>query len=153
NLTEKTEWKLLPTNATHSDPRTHVDSYSAVVFDGRLIGGCVDTLRHLAGTAYGDVPGYVARNRRRNEATILYLENCELAPFDLGRTLSGLRLAGWLDGLSGLMLGRSSGPDAIGVSAHQTRDPYTYYDALCQSLADLPYPVLYDVDIGHRQPQ
>jgi muramoyltetrapeptide carboxypeptidase len=141
NLTEPTEWKLLKEHPTQ-------DGTAAAVFEGRLIGGCVDTLRHLAGTPYGDVPAYISRNRERRENTVLYLENCELAPFDLARTLCGLRLAGWFDGLSGLMLGRSSGP--ITTSNHE---PYTYDDVLQQCLADLPYPVLYDLDIGHRQPQ
>lgn len=143
NLTEQTHWKVLAAHraVVGIDP-------PQLTFHGRLIGGCLDTLRHLAGTGYGDVPSYIARNRERNEGTILYLENCELAPFDLARTLFGLRLAGWFDDLSGLMLGRNSGPNSVGED-----DPYTYNDAMLQSLDGLPCPILYDVDIGHRQPQ
>lgn len=148
NLTEDTEWKLLPPYSVASDIVSADTTSTRLTFEGRLIGGCLDTVRHLAGTAYGDVPSFTARNRAQSEGTILYLENCELLPFDLARTLLGLRLAGWFDGLSGLMLGRSSGPEST-----RSDDPYTYYDALRQSLTDLPYPILYDVDIGHRQPQ
>lgn len=146
NLTEPTEWKLL---TRYSGSATQTDTTTpAVAFEGRLIGGCLDTVRHLAGTDYGDVPAYIARNRARSEGTILYLENCELAPFDVARTLAGLRLAGWLDGINGLLLGRSSGPEHADGS-----DVYAYHDALRQSLGELACPVIYDVDIGHRQPQ
>ncbi|MCW3479266.1 LD-carboxypeptidase [Neisseriaceae bacterium JH1-16] len=114
-------------------------------FTGRLIGGCLDTLARLAGSPYGDLPGFIARHRE--EGVILYLENAEMAPCELVRALWGLRLNGWLDGLADLMLGRNSGPEP------DSQEQLVYRDALASALGDLPYPVLLDVDIGHRPPQ
>ncbi|OWY38102.1 LD-carboxypeptidase [Xenophilus sp. AP218F] len=108
---------------------------------GRLIGGCLDTLSRLQGTPYFDLSAFKA------QPAILYLENCEMNPCELLRALSGLRLAGVLDGLAGLVLGRSSGPDASGDNA------LSYAQALEFALAGLPYPVIIDADIGHLPPQ
>jgi muramoyltetrapeptide carboxypeptidase len=133
NLTEPTSWKRLD------------GSRAPIDFHGRLIGGCLDTLAPLAGSPYGDIPGFVRESG--SAGTILYLENAEIGPTGLVRTLWGLRLNGWFKDLSGLMLGRSAGPlpeKACGL---------TYEEALLAVLADLPYPVLYDVDIGHKPPQ
>jgi muramoyltetrapeptide carboxypeptidase LdcA involved in peptidoglycan recycling len=116
-----------------------------VDFRGRLIGGCLDTIAPLAGSPYGDIPSFVRESG--SAGAILYLENAEMSPTGLVRTLWGLRLNGWFENLSGLMLGRSTGPlpDKAGS--------LTYEEALLAVLADLPYPVLYDVDIGHKPPQ
>ena len=51
-LTEPTHWRCL--NQPGAD---------AVSFSGRLIGGCIDTLMHLAGTPFGDVAGFVQAQR------------------------------------------------------------------------------------------
>ena len=108
---------------------------------GRLIGGCLDTLSRLQGSPYFDLHAF------KREPTLLYLENCEMRPCELLRALHGLRLSGALDGLSGLILGRSSGPDAADANA------LTYRQALETVLCDLPYPVAVDADIGHVPPQ
>ena len=60
---------------------------------------------------------------------------------------SSLRWAGWFDGLAGLLVGRSSGPDGKGPED-------LFQDAvLRRAFADAPFPVLVDVDIGHLPPQ
>ena len=131
-LTEVTCWQAL-------------QGQTEVNCSGRLVGGCIDTLMHLAGSVHGDVPGFVRAHR--DTGTLLYLENAGLSPTDLVRALHGLRWAGWLDGLHGLLLGRSAAPDT--TAAHELR----YADALRSSLAGVTCPVLWDVDIGHRPPQ
>lgn len=108
---------------------------------GRLIGGCLDTLSRLQGSPYFDLRAF------KREPALLYLENCELRPCELMRVLLGLRLSGALDGLSGLVLGRSSGPDAADAKA------LSYSGALEAALDGLPYPVIVDADIGHVPPQ
>lgn len=133
NLTEPTLWKRLDGSAAPTG------------FSGRLIGGCLDTIAWLAGSAYGDIPRFVRESGKAG--TILYLENAEMNPTGLVRALWGLRLSGWFWGLSGLMLGRSTGPGP------KNGDSLTYEDALQAVLADLPYPILYDVDVGHQPPQ
>lgn len=132
-LTETTRWWPL-------------DGAPEVRFGGRLIGGCIDTLMHTAGTPFGDVRSFIAANAQ-DGGSVLYLENAEQSPTALVRALHSLRWAGWLEGLNGLLIGRSAAPDSSGP--HELR----YADALRSTLSDLRCPVLLDVDIGHRPPQ
>ena len=128
-LTEPTHWRWL------NPPTAGADE---IRFSGRLIGGCLDTLVHLAGSAWAPWPG---------AGTLLFLENAEMSPVALVRALHRLRGSGWLDGLAGVLWGRSSAPDSTGASNLR------YADAIQQELGALPCPVLVDVDIGHRPPQ
>jgi muramoyltetrapeptide carboxypeptidase len=129
SLTEQTQWRWL--NPTPGS--------SSVAFEGRLLGGCLDTLLHLAAGPWAPWPG---------PGTVLFLENAEQSPPALVRALHRLRSAGWLDGLNGLLWGRSTATDGKeGVSALR------FEHVLERELATLPCPVLVDVDIGHRPPQ
>lgn len=133
NLTEPTEWKRLD------------GSVEPVLVRGRLIGGCLDTIAWLAGSRFGDVPTFV--QEAGHAGAILYLENVEMAPPALVRALLSMRRHRWFDGLSGLLVGRNSAP------APASPDALSYTEALAAVLGDLPYPVIYDVDIGHQPPQ
>lgn len=137
-LTEPTRWWSLQGQAE-------------VDVGGRLLGGCVDTLMHTAGTRYGDIAAFMAAQRARDgESTLLYLENSGLSPTDWVRAMHRLRWAGWLDvkaGLAGVLVGRSSAPD--NTKASELR----YVEALQATLGELSCPVLVDMDIGHRPPQ
>ena len=134
-LTDPTTWRAL-------------QGQPALRFSGRLIGGCIDTLMHTAGTVHGDVAGFIQRHR--SDGTLLYLENSGLSPTDWVRALHRLRWARWLGdgmGLAGELIGRSAAPDTTGATALR------YDEALQSTLGTLPCPVLVDVDIGHRPPQ
>jgi muramoyltetrapeptide carboxypeptidase len=133
NLTEKTCWKRL-------DGAT-----SSLHLEGHLIGGCLDTIAGLAGTQYGDVPSFIQRAGSRG--AIVYLENVEMSPTGLVRALLSLRRHGWFDGLAGVLMGRNAAPEPA------SPDNLGYVEALQAVLADLPCPVVYDVDIGHQPPQ
>ena len=132
-LTEPTQWK--PLNRDGAQP---------IEFSGRLIGGCLDTVMHLVGSPLGDVASFI--RRCGDDGAVLYLENSELPPPGLVRALWSLRLAGWFDGLRGMLLGRPG---------EMTMVPggLTGLEALHAVLHDLPCPVLHDVDIGHMPPQ
>lgn len=134
-LSDTTCWRTL-----HGAPEAQVE--------GRLIGGCLDTLMHTAATAHGDVAAFIRAQRdERGEGTLLYLENAALGPCDWLRALQRLRWSGWLDGLAGLLVGRCAAPDSTGAT------DLRHQDALRQTLGDLPCPVLLDLDIGHLPPQ
>ncbi|SDI18374.1 Muramoyltetrapeptide carboxypeptidase LdcA (peptidoglycan recycling) [Paraburkholderia phenazinium] len=130
---EETAWKRL-------DGKT-----SSLEFTGRLIGGCIDTISRLTGTRFGNVPGFV--EAAGGEGALLYLENAELKPGKLARALVGLRLCGWFDGVSAVLMGRNA------VADDEGSDGLRYVDALQSELGDLPCPVIYDMDIGHVPPQ
>jgi len=126
-------------------PLSPLSPLPTLKLSGRLIGGCLDTLMHLAGTPFGDVPGFL--RRCGSQGTLLYLENAELSPTAWVRALHALRWHGWLDGLSGVLIGRSAAPDTDKASQ------LSYAQALTSTLAALPCPVLVDLDIGHVPPQ
>lgn len=132
-FTDPTEWKCL--NRTVSSVRV----------TGRLFGGCLDALCSLVGTDFAPVPEFIARCGE--DGAILFLENVELQPPALVRTLFCLRRNGWFDQLNGIILGRSP------VNIAYAPGELSYLDALQMSLADLKCPVLYDADIGHMPPQ
>jgi len=130
----KTIWKVLG-----ADPAEKVH------MKGRLIGGCLDRITRLAGTKYGNIPGFITRNQ--SDGVILYLENGGLGPAELARVIAGIKMNGWFDSIAGVLVGRNSGPDA------ESEDELSYLDVLRSSLGELPYPILIDADIGHTPPQ
>lgn len=79
--------------------------------EGRLLGGCIDTISHLIGTPYGDVQSL--KESIMMESRSWFLENCELSSVDLRRSLVQMKLAGWFDGSSGIMFGRSAAEDLL----------------------------------------
>lgn len=130
HLTEPTEWKTLVAKG--------------VEIKGRLLGGCIDVIRHLIGTPFGDVANF--RKQFINDEPILwYLENCELNTADIRRSLVQMKLAGWFENCSGIMFGRSG--VNIPVEGYVTEDIY-------QELFDeLQIPIIFDIDCGHVPPQ
>jgi muramoyltetrapeptide carboxypeptidase LdcA involved in peptidoglycan recycling len=133
NLTETTEWKRLD------------GAREGVEFHGRLIGGCIDTIAWLAGTDYGDIPEFIRKSGP--QSVVLYLENAEMSPLEIVRSLLSLKRQNWFEGVAGVMLGRSAG------AVPDSSSSLTYVEALHAVLDDLPCTVLYDVDIGHMPPQ
>jgi muramoyltetrapeptide carboxypeptidase LdcA involved in peptidoglycan recycling len=113
-----------------------------VLVSGRLLGGCLETVSMLTGSAYGDVPGFAAE--QAPEGLLLYVEVAEADAFTAARMLHGLRLAGWFDAANAVLVGRPAGPG----SPH-----FSQVDALAHAVGDLGVPVLYDLDIGHVPPQ
>ena len=133
DLAEEVEWKRLD------------GSNEPLAMGGRLIGGCVDTISHLAGSPYGDVPGFI--ERAGSDGVVLYLENVAQSPGAMVRTLLSLERHGWFRGLTGLAFGRSAAPPEANPSY------LNYAGALESVLGNAAFPVLYDVDIGHMPPQ
>lgn len=109
---------------------------------GRLIGGCIDTLMSLVGTPFGDVPGFLRAHR--DEGVIVFLENCDLHSQALLRALTHLRLAGWFDGASAVLVGRTQAKE---MSAQAQAS------VLRRVLGAMGIPVAYGLDIGHQPPQ
>ncbi|MEU2348775.1 S66 peptidase family protein [Modestobacter sp. NPDC049651] len=109
---------------------------------GRLLGGCLDTVSTLAGTPWGDVPAFAAAEAP--EGLIVYLDVAEHAAYDAARDLWRLRLAGWFDAATAVLVGRTAAPG----SPHLDQD-----DAVARVLGDLGVPVVLDVDLGHVPPQ
>ncbi|WP_277452236.1 S66 peptidase family protein [Janibacter sp. DB-40] len=125
-LTEPTGWSLL--------------EGSSAAFAGPLVGGCIEVLSPLAGTPFADVPGWA---RQQADPPIVLLEAAEGNAFEVARALHGMRLAGWFDRCTGVLIGRTAAPDGPTLTQHE---------AVRDALGDLDVPVVLDVDFGHQQP-
>ena len=108
---------------------------------GRLVGGCIETVSDLAGTAYGDVPAF--GREHADEGLLVYLEAAEHGPYDVARTLHGLRLAGWFEHANAILVGRTPAPSLEDFSQH---------DAVVDALGMLGIPIVLDLEVGHTQP-
>lgn len=116
-----------------------------IKLQGRMIGGCLETLRNLVGTPYGDLPRFASRFP--DSKVILYLENAESKPAELCRALWNMRYAGWFEVASGVVFGRSRASDV------SNPEEFSYEDAIEDALASTGLPIILDADIGHRPPQ
>jgi muramoyltetrapeptide carboxypeptidase len=108
---------------------------------GRLVGGCIETIAHLAATPYGDVPAF--GREHADDGLLVFLEAAEDDAYAIGRSLHGLRLAGWFEHARAILVGRTSAPDRAG---------YTQRDAVLDALGMLGLPIVLDVECGHVQP-
>lgn len=130
NATEKTYWKTL-------------DNKSCKI-KGRVIGGCFDTLTHLIGTPYGNLTNF--KKSAGDDGVILYFENVVAAPCDIARMLWSMQFAGWFEGVSGVVLGRSS------AEIVTNENNLNYIEVITEFFKELKLPLIYDADIGHQQP-
>ncbi|WP_232695897.1 S66 family peptidase [Brevibacillus daliensis] len=130
HLTEQTCWKVI--------------SNTNVKIQGRLLGGCIDVIRHLIGTPFGNLQHF-QNYQINNEPILWFFENCELTTTDLRRSLVQMKLAGWFDNCTGLIFGRSP--------ANQSIDNYTVEDIYKELSEELQIPIIYDIDCGHVPPQ
>ncbi len=108
---------------------------------GRLVGGCIETVSILAGTTYGDLRAFARRHAP--EGLLVYVEASGDVATDIARDLWRMRLAGWFDDARAVLVGRTTAPDA---------DGFTQLDAVRSVLGDLGLPVVLDVDCGHLPP-
>lgn len=130
HLTEPTYWRTI--------------SNHKVKVQGRLLGGCIDVIRHLIGTPFGNVQNF-RKEFIHGEPILWYLENCELTTTDLRRSLVQMKLAGWFEECSGIMFGRSS--------ANHPVQNYTVEDVYKELSDELQIPIIYNIDCGHVPPQ
>ena len=130
HLSEITKWKTI----SNKDEE----------IKGRLLGGCIDVIRHLVGTPYGDVRSFRSKYIEE-EPIIWYFENCEMNTTDIRRSLVQMKLAGWFENCAGILFGRSA--------ANQAVDNYTIEDVYNELKEELEIPIIYDIDCGHVPPQ
>ncbi len=113
-----------------------------VKITGRLIGGCMDVIKLLIGTPFDNTKKFC---EQFEEGMLWYLENCELSVLEMKRVLWQMKMAGWFENAKGFIIGRTNSKETIW--------DFTYEDALIDTLKDLNVPVIYDVDVGHTDPQ
>ena len=130
DLTEQTDWKSIANKNTK--------------IQGRFLGGCIDVVRHLIGTPFGNVKRF-REEYLSDEPIIWFFENCEMTTTDLRRTLVQMKLSGWFTHCAGIMFGRSSANTPVGE--------YRIEDVYQELFEELQVPIIYDIDCGHVPPQ
>jgi len=139
------DWVADPTITTRTVDRAggwrRLDGDGPVEVSGRLIGGCIETLATLTGTAFADLAGFA--QRYAPDGLLVYVEAGEDTAFSIARRLHGMRLAGWFDAATAVLVGRTHAPDSPG---------FTQYDAALDALGGLGVPILADVECGHVPP-
>ena len=110
------------------------------VIEGRILGGCMDTLCKLLGTPYAPVENFCP-----GEKIIWTLESCEMSAGDIYRTLWQMRQAGWFERCAGVLVGRPDG--------YSDTHDFTLDDALRSAFEGMDIPILTGCDIGHIPPQ
>jgi len=127
-----------------SETRWETVSGQPVEVKGRLLGGCMDTIRHLIGTPFGNVREFQQKHLQ-NEPILWYWENCELSATDFHRTLLQMQQSGWFDHADGIIFGRTEAGHEFGG--------FTTLDALERLGETTGLPIIYNADIGHVPPQ
>ncbi|PRB69311.1 S66 peptidase family protein [Arthrobacter sp. MYb213] len=108
---------------------------------GRLIGGCIETLVNLAGTAFLD------SSRMLNsveESSIVYVEASGVEATTICRQLHGMRLAGFFNDAQAILVGRTGAPNSSSL---------TQREAVLDALGMLGIPIIGNVECGHVPPQ
>ncbi|GAA0315809.1 LD-carboxypeptidase [Streptomyces polychromogenes] len=120
---------------------TRLDGSGDVIAEGRLIGGCVETLCNLTGTPYLDVAAFA--DAEAPDGLLVYVEAGGDDAFTICRNLHGMRLAGFFDRANAVLVGRTYAPDNRSLSQHE---------AVLDALGPLGVPVIADVECGHVAP-
>lgn len=120
---------------------TRLDSGGDVDVDGRLIGGCIETICNLAGTPYGDVASFA--KSEAPDGLLVYVEASEDNATTICRNLHGMRLAGFFAGARAVLVGRTWAPDTASLTQHE---------AVLDALGGLNVPIIADVECGHVPP-
>ena len=110
-------------------------------FSGRLVAGCVETVSFLAGGRFADT-GAFARDHAP-EGVVVLLDISEWSSYDICRALHAMRLRGWFDAATGVLVSRTHAPEPHGFTQHA---------AVVDALGMLGVPILADVECGHVQP-
>ena len=116
---------------------------AGAVISGRLLGGCMDVLVNLLGTAYDKTADFA--ERYKEDGIIWFLEACDLNVFGIRRAIWQMQHAGWFKYVKGFLIGRPlcNGQEMMGLDQ---------YKAVTDLLAVYKVPVIMDLDIGHIPP-
>ena len=113
------------------------------VFEGRLLGGCLDCLVNLKGTEFDKTTEFI--EKYKEDGILWFLEACELNVFSIRRAIWQLDHAGWFQYTKGFLIGRPMMFDQPAMGLDQ-------YHAVTDLLAQYQVPVIMDVDLGHLHP-
>lgn len=111
-------------------------------FNGRIIGGCLDSLKDIIGTKYDCVKKFI--KKYNNDGIIWYFDVAEMTNEDILRTMWQFKSAGWFIGCKGILFGRIE--NEINYTEISLKEAINY------NLSDLNIPIFINTDIGHTDP-
>lgn len=113
------------------------------VMEGRLLGGCLDSLITLCGTRFDKVAEFT--ERYKEDGILWFMESCDLNVMSIRRALWQLKNSGWFRYVKGFLIGRPlcHGEEMMGLDQ---------YSAVTEILKEYQAPVIMDVDLGHIPP-
>lgn len=111
-------------------------------FKGRIIGGCLDSLKDIIGTKYDCVKKFI--KKYNEDGIIWYFDVAEMTNEDILRTMWQFKNAGWFIGCKGILFGRIE--NEINYTGTTLKDAVNY------NLFDLNIPIFINTDIGHTDP-
>ena len=109
---------------------------------GRIIGGCLDSLKDLIGTRYDNTKKFI--NKYKNDGIVWYFDIAEMSLEDILRTMWQLKHLNWFKYCTGIIVGRLY--KEVSYTGITLKDAISYY------LEELNVPILINVDIGHTNP-
>lgn len=112
------------------------------VIEGRIIGGCLDSLKDLIGTKYDNVKKFI--KKYKTDGIVWYFDVAEMTNEDILRTMWQLKNAGWFNGCNGVLFGR--------IENEITYTDTSLADAIKYNLEKLNIPIIINTDIGHTDP-
>ena len=113
-----------------------------VCIKGRIIGGCLDSLKDIVGTKYDCTKKFI--NQYKNDGIVWYFDVAEMTNEDILRTMWQLKENGWFKYAKGILFGR--------LENEITYTGTSLVDAIRYNLDDLNIPILINTDIGHTDP-
>jgi muramoyltetrapeptide carboxypeptidase len=126
---------------TQSGRWVRLDGGGPADVTGRLVGGCIEAVRHLAGTPHGDVARFARQHAP--EGLIVYLEAAGDDAFSVCRSLHGMRLAGFFAEAKAILVASTLAPDSPTL---------TQQEAVVDALARVGVPIIAGIGCGHVPP-
>lgn len=109
---------------------------------GRLIGGCLESLKDLIGTKYDCTKKFI--EKYKDDGIVWYFDIYSMSNEDILRTMWQLKHLGWFKYTKGILFGRLY--EEINYTGISFENVVQYY------LKDLNVPILINTDIGHTDP-
>lgn len=109
---------------------------------GRIIGGCLDCLKDIIGTAYDSTKEFL--EKYQSDGVIWYFDIFSLSAEEFYRTLWQMKEAGWFNTTKGIIVGRVAIPSCF-------YQDFSYQTALKEIFPTLP--IIFNADIGHIPPK
>ena len=111
-------------------------------FSGRIIGGCLESLKDIIGTKFDFTHDYL--EKYKDDGFIWYFDIANMSNEDISRTLWQLKNAGWFKYANGFLFGN--------LTEEISYTGIDFENAIKSELDILCKPIILNVDLGHVDP-